>query len=140
MPYLPLRPIVLSACLVLSATFAVAAKTPHAKTLAPRPAAAAPAVNFDGRWSVVIITDAGSCDRAYRYGVRIQGGRVSYAGDASVSFSGTVSNDGRVSVSVRAGSQSASGSGRLSGNSGGGTWSGASPNNRCSGTWEAERR
>lgn len=104
---------------------------------APAPAQAQ---RFDGNWSVLIITQSGDCDRAYRYGVRIQGGQVSYAGDASVSFSGTVSNDGRVSVNVRAGSQSASGSGRLSGNSGGGTWSGSSPNNRCSGTWEAERR
>jgi len=102
--------------------------------------ASAKAQRFDGNWSVLIITQSGDCDRAYRYGVRIQGGQVSYAGDASVSFSGTVSNDGRVSVSVRAGSQSAAGSGRLSGNSGGGTWSGSSPNNRCSGTWEAERR
>ena len=105
-------------------------------------AAAVPAKaqRFDGNWSVLIITQSGDCDRAYRYGVRIQGGQVRYAGDASVSFSGTVSNDGRVSVTVRAGNQSASGSGRLSGNSGGGSWSGSSPSNRCSGTWEAERR
>jgi hypothetical protein len=105
-------------------------------------AAAAPAKaqRFDGNWSVLIITQSGDCDRAYRYGVRITGGQVRYAGDASVEFTGTVGNDGRVSVTVRAGSQSASGTGRLSGNSGGGTWSGSSPNNRCSGTWEAERR
>jgi hypothetical protein len=103
-------------------------------------ATAASAQRFDGNWSVLIITQSGDCDRAYRYGVRIAGGQVSYAGDASVSFSGTVSNDGRVSVSVRAGSQSASGTGRLSSNSGGGTWAGSSTSTRCSGTWEAERR
>jgi hypothetical protein len=105
-------------------------------------AAAAPAKaqRFDGNWSVLIVTDSGDCDRAYRYGVRIAGGQVSYAGDASVSFSGSVSGDGRVHVTVRAGNQSASGSGRLSGNSGGGSWAGSSPTNRCSGHWEAERR
>jgi hypothetical protein len=31
---------------------------------------------FDGAWSVLIITDAGDCDRAYRYGVQIVRGRV----------------------------------------------------------------
>jgi hypothetical protein len=103
-------------------------------------AAPAKAQRFDGNWSVLIITDSGDCDRAYRYGVRITGGQVRYAGDASAEFSGSVGNDGRVSVTVRAGGQSASGSGRLAGNSGSGTWSGSSPSNRCSGRWEAERR
>ncbi len=31
---------------------------------------------FDGLWSVSIITDAGDCDRAYRYALRIQNGRI----------------------------------------------------------------
>ncbi|HEV3371537.1 MAG TPA: hypothetical protein VG145_03250, partial [Xanthobacteraceae bacterium] len=36
---------------------------------AAAPAAATP--NYDGLWSVVIVTEKGSCDRAYRYPVRI---------------------------------------------------------------------
>jgi hypothetical protein len=140
MPYLPLRPIVLSACLVLSATFAVAAKTPHAKTPAPRPAAGAPAVNFDGRWSVVIITDAGSCDRAYRYGVRISGGRIYYEGDSAAVINGQVDARGSVVVSLRYGQSSASGSGYLTDTGGEGRWQGASTSSSCSGRWEAERR
>jgi hypothetical protein len=103
-------------------------------------AAPAQAQRFDGNWSVLIITDSGDCDRAYRYGVSISGGHVAYAGDANVQLSGTVSGDGRVSVTVRAGNQVASGSGRLQGNSGSGSWSGSSSNGRCSGHWEAERR
>ena len=31
---------------------------------------------FDGAWSVLIITDRGTCDRAYRYALRIADGRV----------------------------------------------------------------
>jgi hypothetical protein len=32
---------------------------------------------FDGIWSVMIITDNGACDRAYRYPLRIANGRTS---------------------------------------------------------------
>ena len=31
---------------------------------------------FDGNWSVLIVTDAGDCDRAYRYALVIRDGRV----------------------------------------------------------------
>jgi hypothetical protein len=31
--------------------------------------------SFDGNWSVLIVTDAGQCDRAYRYGLVIRDGR-----------------------------------------------------------------
>ena len=95
---------------------------------------------FDGRWSVLIITDAGSCDRSYRYGVVVSRGRISYAGDSSVMISGGVDPRGRVSVSLRYGQSAAQGSGRLSGSDGGGRWQGASSGARCSGRWLAERR
>jgi hypothetical protein len=58
--------------------------------------------SFDGRWSVVIITDAGTCDRSYRYGVAISHGRISYAGDSGVLVSGGVDPRGRISVSLPA--------------------------------------
>ena len=32
---------------------------------------------FDGQWSVLIVTESGTCDRAYRYGVTIRSGNVS---------------------------------------------------------------
>jgi hypothetical protein len=102
----------------------------------------ATADRFDGRWSVLIITDSGSCDRAYRYGVEISGGHVFYnsgAGGPDVSISGQVDPRGRVSVSVRSGESAAYGSGRLSGATGGGTWQGTSQSSRCSGRWQAER-
>jgi hypothetical protein len=92
--------------------------------------------SYDGNWSVVIITEKGTCDRAYRYPVRITGGSVGYAGEASFNVSGRVAPNGSVTVSVSRGEKRASGSGKLSGDSSAGSWSGG----ECSGTWQAERR
>ena len=41
------------------------------------------ASNFDGKWSVVIITEAGNCDRAYRYPVRVTNGVLTFEGEAA---------------------------------------------------------
>jgi hypothetical protein len=137
MPYMPLRPILLSMALVLATTVAASAKPPKAKAPPPKPA---PAINFDGRWSVVIITDAGTCDRAYRYGVRISGGRILYEGDSAAVINGQVDARGNVVVNLRYGQSSASGSGHLTESDGEGRWQGASSSSSCSGRWEAERR
>ena len=98
------------------------------------------ATPFDGNWSVLIVTDSGQCDKAYRYGLAIRDGHVVYEGDASVNVSGRVSGNGAVSVRVSAGSQSAQGSGRLSSSQGSGSWRGSGSVGACSGTWSAERR
>lgn len=109
-----------------------------AVSFAPAPAAAR--TGYDGHWSVLIVTNSGSCDRAYRYGVAIRNGRVIYEGSAAVNLDGRVSGNGRVNVRVWAGSQSASGSGRLSSNYGSGTWRGSGSASSCAGSWTAERR
>jgi hypothetical protein len=95
--------------------------------------------SFDGSWSVLILTDAGTCDRAYRYGVRIAGGQLHYDGGVGVALSGQVGPNGNVRVNLRQGDAAAQGSGRLSRSAGSGRWQGASPNLRCSGHWQAER-
>jgi len=100
----------------------------------------ASAANFDGNWSVLIATQRGPCDSAYRYGLSIQNGVVFYQGSAPVNVSGRVSGNGSVSVRVWAGSQSASGSGRLGRGSGRGTWRGVNSSGSCSGYWTAQRR
>jgi hypothetical protein len=106
------------------------------------PASAAPLgatrQSFDGSWSVLIVTEKGTCDRAYRYPVRISGGSVGYAGEASFNVSGRVGANGAVTVTVSRGNQSASGSGMLSASDGSGRWRTAS--GECSGSWTAERR
>ena len=106
------------------------------------PASPAPMSNakpgFDGAWSVLIVTEKGTCDRAYRYPVKIQNGAVGYAGSASFTVSGKVDPKGAVTVTVARGSQSATGTGRMSDTDAIGTWTAAS--GECSGTWTAERR
>src|SRR6476619_1507278 len=94
--------------------------------------------SFDGSWSVLIVIEKGTCDRAYRYPVRISNGSVGYAGDASFNVSGSVGANGSVIVLVAKGNQSARGSGQLSASDGSGHWVAGSGD--CSGTWTAERR
>jgi hypothetical protein len=94
---------------------------------------------FDGNWSVLIVTDSGNCDRAYRYAIHIANGRITYP-DQTIAISGHVTARGYIRVSVNAGGQSANGSGQISGASGAGRWSGHSSTSQCSGHWEAERR
>jgi hypothetical protein len=92
--------------------------------------------NFDGTWSVLIVTEKGDCDRAYRYPIRIDNGALVNAGSSAFDISGKVAGNGAVTVRVSHGSKSANGSGRLSAAGGSGSWSGGA----CAGTWEAERR
>ena len=94
------------------------------------------APSYDGLWSVVIVTEQGTCDRAYRYPIRISRGTLLNEGSSPVTINGRVAGTGAVNVTVSAGNQSATGSGRLNGTSGAGTWRGGD----CSGTWQAERR
>jgi hypothetical protein len=105
---------------------------------APQASFAAP--GFDGMWSVLVVTESGTCDRAYRYAVKIAGGQVKPGGDEAVSMSGSVSGNGAIKVSVGRGDQKASGSGRLAGKAGTGKWTGRGSAGTCSGTWSAERR
>jgi len=118
----------LALVLALSAGLTVAARqTPAAS-------------NFDGQWSVLIITENGECDRAYRYPVTVANGVLTYEGEAGVTLSGKVDSSGKLSATIQRGEQSANGSGRLSASKGSGTWKGKSSTSACAGTWQAERR
>lgn len=92
--------------------------------------------NYDGSWSVLVVTEKGTCDPAYRYPVRITHGQLVNAGAAGFTVSGAVQPTGAITVTVSAAGKSASGSGKLAGDEGAGMWSGGS----CSGSWTAERR
>jgi hypothetical protein len=124
----PLRAFVATFVLALCGSAAVPA-TANARTV------------YDGAWSVLIITNAGPCDRAYRYGVHIADGIVTYDGAGGlISMQGRVTPKGAVRVIVQAGSQWADGSGRLTKNAGTGAWKGQGMSGTCTGTWQAERR
>ncbi len=120
-----------------SALTALAILTASAIPASPAPIASGKQ-SFDGNWSVLIVTEQGKCDRAYRYPVRISNGSVGYAGQASFNVSGSVGGGGSVTVMVSHGSQSAKGTGTLGASNGSGRWSAAG--GECSGSWTAERR
>ena len=96
------------------------------------------AAGYDGSWTVLIITEAGSCDQAYSFQVRIAGHRV-MAGGGSANVTGSVGEGGGVAVRVSSGGSFANGTGRLRPGSGAGRWSGRGSAGVCSGRWQATR-
>jgi hypothetical protein len=104
-------------------------------------AAWAQATRFDGNWSVLVVTETGNCDRAYRYPVGVVGGIVRYTpqpGAPTVDLSGRVDANGRVNVRIRRGADTLTAMGRIEDGRGSGTW--RTPTRGCSGYWQAERR
>ena len=103
------------------------------------PAARQGAATFDGLWSVVIVTLQGSCDRSYRYPLRVVGNRVVQASaDPSYRLYGAVSRSGAIRVIVVRGGQWADGRGRLTDGRGAGNWT--TSGGQCAGQWTAVRR
>ena len=92
---------------------------------------------YDGSWDLVFVTQRGACDPTYNFSVNITDGVVTHPN--LVRFKGDVARSGAVRASVTVQDKYASGSGRLSGASGRGTWSGRSEGARCSGYWTAQR-
>jgi hypothetical protein len=102
------------------------------------PAQSAPLAQFDGRWSILVITDRGDCS-IYRYGVIVDQGHARYAGTADFSIDGSITSSGLVRASISRGSDHAHVQGRLGRGTGFGRWSIAGGYD-CSGHWTAERR
>jgi hypothetical protein len=92
---------------------------------------------YDGSWDLLFVTQRGACDPTYNFSVNISNGVVTHPN--LVRFRGYVARSGAVRASVTVQDKFASGSGRLSSNSGRGTWSGYSGSARCSGYWTAVR-
>jgi hypothetical protein len=92
---------------------------------------------YDGTWNVVFATQAGNCSSSNSVPFAVSGTRVSSAGGGKVT--GGISRNGAVAVRISVGLSSASGSGRLAGNTGAGRWSGVISGDRCSGSWQATR-
>jgi hypothetical protein len=105
-------------------------------SVGPRSVATARGI-YDGEWSVVIYTLRGDCDRALRYSLRIVDNRV-LDQQQSYRLNGAVGPSGDIWVTVAEGHRSASGFGRLVGNSGRGRWRTSA--GECAGNWTAERR
>ena len=95
---------------------------------------------YDGDWSVVIVTRGGACEPTVRYGVQIANGRVVNTSGGAAAVQGRVTPAGAVRVTVQSGNAWAVGSGHLGMGRGGGVWRGQGAIGRCEGTWVAERR
>src|ERR1700753_1871865 len=93
---------------------ALAAFAMLAATALPASTAPMGKPGFDGAWSVLIVTDHGTCDRAYRYPVKIENGSVGYAGSSSFDVSGKVGANGAITVTVSKAGKSATGTGHMS--------------------------
>jgi hypothetical protein len=78
----------------------------EARKPAKRGVSAAASAAFDGRWSVIIGTRSGPCDR---FGVRIINGNITYEGGGAANAQGRVSPSGTVTVSVSSGPQAEAG-------------------------------
>jgi hypothetical protein len=92
---------------------------------------------YEGSWNLVFSTQRGACDPTYDFVVNISNGNITHPN--LLKFRGHVAKSGAVRASVTVGEKYASGSGRLSGALGQGTWSGRAENARCTGYWTAQR-
>ena len=101
-----------------------------AMTLLAVPALAG--TDYDGVWTVTVITRTGSCQPTTSYPLVVAEGKVSGAAD----LSGSVGRNGTVRASLRG----ASANGHLSGSAGSGKWNAASAGTPCSGRWMATRQ
>jgi hypothetical protein len=115
------------AALILSAAF-LAVGTP----------VSAEASDFNGTWTVQLVTEAGVCSSSYSYTVAILDGQVRLASaGGSASIAGRIGPGGSIALIVQQGPASGSASGRLRSTSGSGTWRVSAV---CSGRWAAQRR
>ena len=108
-----------AACLVIPASVA------HARSA------------YDGSWDLAFVTQKGACDPSYNFSVNVSDGVVTHPN--LVKFKGYVTKSGLVHASVTVHEKFASGTGRLFGTSGRGSWSGYAGSARCSGYWTAQR-
>jgi hypothetical protein len=92
---------------------------------------------YDGAWHVNITTTGGTCSSGVGFNVQVRNGIVYGYGDFRVS--GRVTPRGDTRVAITSGQSQATGSGRLRGSSGGGSWRGNGSQGLCSGYWSANR-
>jgi hypothetical protein len=93
--------------------------------------------SYDGTWNITFVTQSGDCNPTYTYSVNIEDGVI--RSPAAETFRGNVTSSGAVRASVTMQERRASGSGKLTGVLGRGTWSGYSGDQRCAGSWTAQR-
>jgi len=120
---------------VLRAIF-VMAFAAFAATGASVQSGAAGRTAYDGDWDVDIITVHGDCQHSLRYTLRIAEGKVQ-SSVITYQLDGTVTPAGEIHVTVEEKGRSASGTGKLTHDSGHGQWH--TSTHECTGHWKAAR-
>ena len=92
---------------------------------------------YDGQWNITFVTQSGDCSPSYNYSLNIENGAITSPNVET--FMGNVTSSGVVRASVSMQEKRASGSGKLTGVLGRGTWNGWSGDQRCAGSWTAQR-
>jgi hypothetical protein len=100
-------------------------------------AAAEARSSYDGQWNITFVTQSGDCNPTYNYPINIENGVITSPGVGT--FRGNVTSSGAVRASVTVQEKHASGTGKLTGVRGRGTWIGWSEGQRCAGSWTAQR-
>lgn len=93
--------------------------------------------SYDGQWNITFVTQSGDCGPTYNYSVNIENGVITSPNVET--FKGNVTSSGAIRASVAMQEKRASGSGKLTGVLGRGTWIGWSGDQRCAGSWTAQR-
>ncbi|BAU89401.1 hypothetical protein MPPM_0796 [Methylorubrum populi] len=96
--------------------------------------------DFDGTWSVQLVTESGLCDAQYSYTLAVRDGQVrpiTNASSGGTTVTGRVEADGGVGLNVATAAANGTASGRLQTRSGSGTW--RVSGGLCTGRWMAKR-
>ncbi|MDV2988331.1 UNVERIFIED_CONTAM: hypothetical protein Q9R58_28995 [Methylobacteriaceae bacterium AG10] len=96
--------------------------------------------DFDGTWSVQLVTESGLCDAQYSYTLAVRDGQVrpiANASSGSATVTGRVDAGGGVGLNVATAAANGTASGRLQTRSGTGTW--RVSGGLCTGRWMAKR-
>ena len=96
--------------------------------------------DFDGTWSVQLVTESGLCDAQYSYTLAVRDGQVrpiTNASSGGTTVIGRVEADGGVGLNVATAAANGTASGRLQTRSGSGTW--RVSGGLCTGRWMAKR-
>jgi hypothetical protein len=104
-------------------------------------AVASPKNKHDGTWQVQMVTDSGICGSSYTYAMAVEQGSVRHLGspgEAPAAVNGQIASNGAVNLDIRRSSAKVDAAGRLSGQSGSGTWK--LDRYGCSGRWNAQKR
>lgn len=111
-----------------------------AAALAAALASPAAAGDFDGTWSVQLVTASGLCEAQYSYTLTVRDGQVrpiTNAASNGTTVTGRVGADGGVGLNVATSAANGTALGRLQARSGSGTW--RVSGGLCSGHWTARR-